>query len=342
MDRREKITRAFSRGRPLTTIDLARKLKVSRQGIHRYLRELLQAGVILKLGPSRKTTYYVLNREAILNKLWKKKIFKKKYQRKGLQEDRVFEEISHQTPLLKPLSPEARKIFHFAFTEMVNNAIDHSASFFIAVRVVTNPEYTFFVVADTGVGLFENIRSKKKLQNEREALQDLLKGKQTTQPRHHSGEGIFFTSKVADKFVIESHHKALIFDNRLPDIFVKDIHFCKGTRVCFEIGNRTQRKLEKVFQEYTGEDFRFEKTKIMVKLFQEGETYISRSQAKRLLHSLDPFEEIILDFQGVETIGQGFADEVFRVFAHSHPQVKIRPIHCNENVTLMVERARPA
>ena len=34
---------------------------------------------------------------------------------------------------------------------------------------------------------------------------------------------------------------------------------------------------------------------------------VSRSQAKRLCHRFDNFEEVELDFDGVEEIGQGFA-----------------------------------
>jgi hypothetical protein len=52
--------------------------------------------------------------------------------------------------------------------------------------------------------------------------------------------------------------------------------------------------------------------------------YVSRSEAKRLLARLDTFREVVLDFQGVRSIGQGFADEVFRVFAASHPHIALK------------------
>jgi hypothetical protein len=42
---------------------------------------------------------------------------------------------------------------------------------------------------------------------------------------------------------------------------------------------------------------------------------ISRSQAKRLLARIELFKIVLFDFSGVETIGQAFADEIFRVFA---------------------------
>lgn len=314
---------------------------MSRQGVHRHLQTLLCQGVIIKLGSSRKKSFYLLNRPSLLKRfLGTQKTFKKTYRSVGLEEETVFQEVSRQPYLLTNLAKAGRAIFHFAFTEMVNNAIDHSASPLIKIEVASNQEITSFVVVDHGVGLFENVRVKKGLANELEAIQDLIKGKQTTMPEKHSGEGIFFTSKVADRLVIDSHQKSLIFDNRLPDIFVTDVKYRKGTRVSFEIANRTGKRLEEVFKEYTGEDFQFEKTKLTVKLFKTGDNYVSRSQAKRLVHSLEQFKEIILDFQGVETIGQGFADEIFRVFASQHPDINIVPIHCNENVQFMIRHVK--
>jgi hypothetical protein len=196
-----------------------------------------------------------------------------------------------------------------------------------------------FSVVDTGVGVFENICEKKNLSSEMEAIQDLIKGKQTTMPERHSGEGIFFTSKIAYRFIIESHRKRLIIDNVLNDIFVEDIRFKKGTRVFFEQRVDTKKKLDALFHQYANEDFKFSKSQVSVKLFTGEDLYISRSQAKRLLHSLEEFEEVILDFKDVPTIGQAFADEVFRIFKKDHPDIKITAINCNENVDFMIKRA---
>ena len=52
-----------------------------------------------------------------------------------------------------------------------------------------------FIVNDSGIGIFRNIMQKRNLKSELEAIQDLMKGKTTTMPESHSGEGIFFTSK---------------------------------------------------------------------------------------------------------------------------------------------------
>ncbi|MFH1304941.1 MAG: STAS-like domain-containing protein, partial [Candidatus Omnitrophota bacterium] len=77
----------------------------------------------------------------------------------------------------------------------------------------------------------------------------------------------------------------------------------------------------------------FSKTTIPVKLLKhEGEELISRSQAKRLIARFDRFKEVILDFEGVKTIGQSFADEVFRVFRAQNPTVHLTWINTNEEI----------
>jgi hypothetical protein len=51
---------------------------------------------------------------------------------------------------------------------------------------------------------------------------------------------------------------------------------------------------------------------------------------------------VTIDFTGVDIVGQGFCDEVFRVFAAGHPQIVLAPTGMNESVAFMVERARRA
>jgi hypothetical protein len=85
---------------------------------------------------------------------------------------------------------------------------------------------------------------------------------------------------------------------------------------------------------------KFAKTIVPVKLLAVGEDrLVSRSQAKRLLNRFDRFMEVVLDFEGVESVGQAFAAEVFRVFALAHPHVKLVPIRQNEAVSRMITRA---
>lgn len=341
VDMRERILKALGQSKRLTSSVLAKRLGISRQAIHRHLTTLLQQGMILKEGTSRKTTVYLLARPPTRRGAWKDRPqFKKRYPNVGLEEGRVLTEVKTQRHVLNHLSPKVQALFRYAFTEILNNAIDHSQSPFVDIAMTTTPGDVVFIIADRGVGIFENIREKKGLASEMEALQDLLKGKQTTAPEEHSGEGIFFTSKVADRLVIESHKKELIIDNRIDDLFVRDIAMWRGTRVTFTLSQQSTKTLDDIFRQYTDEEFQFSKSRVVVKLFKEGEEYISRSQAKRLLHTLERFSEIVVDFKGITTIGQGFADEVFRVFPSHHPGIVMTPVNCHENVEFMINRAK--
>ena len=67
---------------------------------------------------------------------------------------------------------------------------------------------------------------------------------------------------------------------------------------------------------------------------------VSRSQAKRVLARVELFKTVVFDFKGVDYIGQAFSDEIFRVFANAHPDIKLLPIHANSEVKRMIARAR--
>lgn len=333
------ILKEFKKEKQVTTHSLSRKFEISRQAAHRYLSQLVSTGKALRLGGQR-NSYYLANKYKLIQKIAPTRRFQKCYPREGLQEDQVYLSLQNQG-LLNHLSNQVKTILHYAFTEMLNNAIDHSLSLNVSVDFKTNKEITFFSITDHGLGIFNNIRQKKNLRDTLEAIQELIKGKNTTMPLAHSGEGIFFTSKVADRLELSSEGKKLLFNNELGDVFVENVRKKKGTKVLFMIKSQSHRDLHEVFKEYTNIDYGFDKTKMTIKLYEEGDQYISRSQAKRLLVHLDQFKRIILDFKGVQTIGQGFADEVFRVFKNQHPSIEITAINANENVLFMIHRTQP-
>lgn len=335
---REKILDFINKKQRLTASELATRYKVSPQAIHRHLKVLLSEGTILRQGSSRKTTYYIPNTPQAL-KLHQYISLAETFENEALQEDQIFSRLVEKLPFIKILPANTHRILYYAFTEMMNNAIDHSESKKISMIWKTLGNQIIFEIEDKGIGIFANLQEKKNLSDEMEAIQTLLKGKETTQPEKHSGEGIFFTSKIADSFALESHRKRLSFDNKNSDIFIEDIRNKPGTLVHFEISKNTSKTLDALFRQYTNANFEFEKNETKVSLYRQGEPYISRSQAKRLLHGLSRFKKIVLDFKGLETIGQGFADEVFRVFKSQHPDIEITPLHMHENVEFMVRRA---
>lgn len=115
--------------------------------------------------------------------------------------------------------------------------------------------------------------------------------------------------------------------------------YTPGTMATFEVDAATTRRLEDVFRAFTDEELGFSRSHVRVKLFEEGSSFVSRSEAKRLLAGLERFAEVELDFEKVDSVGQGFADEVFRVWAKQHPEVRLVPAGMNDGVALMIGRA---
>ena len=237
---------------------------------------------------------------------------------------------------LNQLSANVESIVHYAFTEMLNNAIDHSMSDRCRIDVCLDAARVSFNVKDSGIGVFRSIAEKLDLPDEPAAMIELMKGKTTTMPDAHSGEGIFFVSRSADRFVLRSHRLQLEWDRERDDVFVSTPRFTKGTLVSFQILRDSRTRLEKVFARFAPEDYdyNFEKTRVLVKLLQSD--YVSRSEAKRLLVNLDRFSEIELDMRNVQQVGQGFADEIFRVFTSKHPEIVIRAINASQAVEAMI------
>ena len=55
--------------------------------------------------------------------------------------------------------------------------------------------------------------------------------------------------------------------------------------------------------------------------------------------NLENFKEVELDFSGVETIGQGFADQIFRVWKNRNPDTHVFAINANENISFAIRSA---
>jgi anti-sigma regulatory factor (Ser/Thr protein kinase) len=321
--------------------DIIQLTGLSRVYVHRFFRELLDEGKIVLIGKANQAHYLFAGTDEAEKKV---KVYRvhRLLQNINLREDIVLEEIKKGSAIFDEISSNTAGIVAYAFTEMLNNAIEHSKSKAIDILMVKTPEHIRFDVSDRGIGIFKNIVEKKGLNTQLEAIQDLIKGKQTTSLAFHSGEGIYFTSRIADYLDFRSFQKRLIFDNVIDDIFVKDIkRAVSGTKVSFTIRLDLEKTLTDVFNKYSDDSFEFSKTSVKVKLFREGVEYMSRSQARRIAVGLEKFKVVELDFNGVETIGQAFADEIFRVWHAQHPDIRIVPVNAGENVIFMIKHVIP-
>jgi hypothetical protein len=327
---RDIIAAMLAGGDALAASEVARRAKISRQMAHRHLTTLVDEGRLVREGRGRNVRYRDAGGLP----------FVRRFPRAVISEDRVWDEVASQCRAVGALAGPARSLFQYAFTEMLNNAIEHSRGREVEVRFERAEKGVLaFEILDDGIGLFKNLRRVLGFKSDLEALQELSKGKLTTLPQGHTGEGIFFTSKAARRFQISSGGLRWTVDNVIGDMAVGSEPPHKGTRVRFEGDLQPRKTLAETFAEYT-EDFALTKTRVVVKLFTIGVRFISRSEARRLLTGLDRFRVVVLDFKGVEEIGQGFADEVFRVWAAAHPQSRVEAVGMSTPVAFMIEHAR--
>jgi anti-sigma regulatory factor (Ser/Thr protein kinase) len=334
MDTQKKIQKYIQKKRIITAAEVAEAFELSRQMATRHLNNLCKADQLYKIGSTKSAQYTLAKPKSTSQELKELKLYKKI---KNLLEDKVFEEVGLKLNLKKTLGKEAYSIAYYSFSEMLNNAIDHSNSNQAHIQVSIKNNNFQFIIRDQGVGIFNRIKKSFKLHDDYEAIEHLLKGKQTTFPERHSGQGVFFTSRIADVFKIKSNELELTIDNSRKDQWIKKNRKLKGTEVQFSIKAKTRKNLEELFRQYTNDDYEFDKNQVRLKL-SAYKDLVSRSQARRLLTGLDKFDYIVLDFKNVQSLGQAYADEVFRVFAKMHPSKKLSYINADEPVEFMIKR----
>jgi anti-sigma regulatory factor (Ser/Thr protein kinase) len=311
---------------------------ISRQAVLKHVRSLVEEEKLAFTGTTRNRIY------ALKSKTWEKR-----YSLDGnLKEDKVLSQDI--LPRLGVLPENVLRILSNGFSEMLNNAIDHSEGSSVVVRITQNAVWQEITIYDNGIGIFKKIKHAFDLVDENHAVLELLKGKLTTDPKRHSGEGIFFTSRSVDRFAILSYGVNLLHHgNQIEDyVFGKDYISTDhgGTAVFLHLNNDSTRTMQEIYDTHATENdggFGFNKTVIPIRLaFQGNEMLVSRSQAKRLLNRFERFDVVMLDFEGVREIGQAFADEIFRVFPNFHPATEIRAVNANDQIQKMISRAKNA
>ena len=310
---------------------LSQLLGISRQAASARLKRLVNHGLVAATGTSRARVYTLKNLAAET----------RTYPTAGLSEDVVWRELG--SPIVSDLPENVRDIWHYGITEMVNNAIDHSGADSVHVGISRTALYTTAWVSDRGEGIFLKIQRALGLYDPREAILELAKGKFTTDPVNHTGEGIFFSSKMFDAYDIRSGNLYFRHDAGELDVLAEQEKTDGGTLVLMRLGNDSRRTMKEVFDQFSSPDeYTFDRTIVPVRLaIHEGEKLVSRSQAKRLTMRFERFRHVILDFDGVNEIGQAFADEIFRVFQAAHPNIIMVPVHMTAAVKDMVNRAKP-
>lgn len=309
-----------------------KRFGISRQAVNKHIQKLIEDEKLIKEGNTKDAVYKLA--------LIEDKIFSLPID-KSLSEDKEWR--NKIAPLIQDLPPNVIGIWHYGFSEMLNNVIDHSEGRQVQVKYGRDAAKVTISISDDGIGIFKKIKTALNLDDARHSVLELAKGKFTTDPQRHSGEGIFFTSRMFDEYSILSGSVCFMHDFQDPEDWISQTEDdYDGTTVIMTLSNSATHNETSIFDRFsTGDDYGFNKTAVPVKLTRYGDDkLVSRSQAKRLLARFDRFKIVYLDFEGVDSVGQAFADEVFRVFNIEHPEVELIPVNTNEAVSKMISRAK--
>jgi anti-sigma regulatory factor (Ser/Thr protein kinase) len=309
----------------------AKEFGLTRTGIARYMGRLVAEGLLTAQGNTKArryrlkpTTYFLLPLER--DGLW--------------NEDTIWR--GHIRPLLNGAKQNAIDIWQYGFTEMLNNVLDHSHSPDVVISFEATYAKITVTIWDHGIGIFNKIQEDFHLEDARTALLELSKGKLTSDKKNHSGEGIYFTSRMFDKFSIMSGHLYYSRTRRDGDDWLIESHdekdITEGTHIRMSLRTNVDWTTKDIFDKYQGEDLYFRKTHVPIALARyPGEQLVSRSQAKRVLARFPDFSEVLLDFADVPEIGQAFADEIFRVFKNAHPETYLAAFSTSPAVEKMIK-----
>ncbi len=312
------------------TQNVIKKFGVSRQTANKYLLHLIEEKRIKASGKTKSREYILLPE---ITKNFSYPISSE------LEEDRVW--TNDISVLLNDLDKDVKTICQYCFSEILNNAISHSEGTQIFVKINKYHDLVEMIIKDNGIGIFTKIQKECHLDDPLQAIFELSKGKLTTKPKDHTGEGIFFVSKMCNDFIIISHELSFGHSKYDMDILLEESGSEKynGTVVLMGVYPKMHKNMQKIFQMYSADgEFGFTKTIIPISLAKYGdENLVSRSQAKRIMYRFEKFKTVVLDFENVEMIGQSFADEIFRVYKEKNQNLEIVYINANKAVENMIK-----
>jgi signal transduction histidine kinase len=150
----EKIEQAGS----VTPAEIQKHTGFSRMQIHRVTSRLMREGKVVRLGATRSLRFVAPSSELQTAIGTRPLSFTRRVELMNLDESITFREISQKTNVLELLPLNVLDILRFAFTEMLNNAIDHSGSKYATIEGSRTTEQVELEIRDQGIGLLENFK----------------------------------------------------------------------------------------------------------------------------------------------------------------------------------------
>ena len=321
------ITEAAMRWPTPLRLQVAQRLKISPAGAGRLLQRLVDLQWLQRSGTLRRPVFTPGAMRQVV----------RRYPLAGLHED---------TPWVQDFLPyftlpdTVAQLAQHAFTELLNNAIEHSGGTQVTVSMRQTPQQLQLLVSDEGRGIFDAIGATYQITDPAQAMLELAKGKLSTKPDGHNGRGLFFTARLAD--IIDLHANAQAFQQRdwQREQWHRTRPACRqGTAVYVAFSLDTDRRLDDVLRRYSldGQGYGFDRTVVPLQLVTGPQLALaSRAQARRVALRLQRFRRVELDFDGLADVGHGFADELLRVFRHQHPEVDLVPLNMSPQVAALV------
>ena len=246
------------------------------------------------------------------------------------------------------LPANVRRLAQHAFTELVNNAIDHSGGTQVTVSMRQTAAHLQLIVSDDGLGLFQRIEQSFAISEPKLAMLEIAKGRLTSQPDRHCGQGLVLTAQLADIFDLRAN--AAGFQRRAwsqaqwhglqPAAAQADR---PGTSIFLAIALDTTRTLDEVQRSRCAGagSYAFDEAHVPLHLLtDDGVALASRADAKRVASRLAEFRRAEIDFAGIDEIGHAFAHELFGVFQRTHPGVELVPVAASARVAAMLNAVR--
>jgi anti-sigma regulatory factor (Ser/Thr protein kinase) len=303
---------------------LMQRLDCSRRRARAWLDQLVQSGWLQMQGTRRRPHYQPGPLRQVV----------RRYALAGLEEDRAW--AQDFAPCLA-LRPNVARIAAHAFTELVNNAIDHSGGNGVTVSVRQTALHLQLLVSDDGCGLFERVQQHWRIDDPRLAMLELGKGRLSSQPERHRGQGLFFVARAADIFDLHANQHA--FQRRPGRSGWSGVRALaqQGTSIYLAIALDSTRTLDEVLRANAEQGYALDHTEVSLRLLAGEQRWLdSRAQARRVAARLGAFRRAALDFSGIDEVGPAFADELFRVWGHAHPQVRLVADNASPQVAAMI------
>ena len=315
---------------------IQKQFGVSREAVRLHFKKLVNDGLIVGKGYGKGTVYSPgnLNQGECIDDQTELSFD----QLRQLGEDQAY--AQYIAPLLKEkLNSGLAARVHHVSTEILNNVIDHSKARGVRIHIQYDKRTLWLEIADDGLGVYHTIKEAFQLSNYIEAVGELAKGKRSRDPSRHAGEGIFFSCRMANRFSLEANGISYAYDSTTDDWGMQPIQKQVGSKLLFEFNGADRRMPKDVFDRYT-QDYQFQiNSPRLVSPYTivvpKGE-FPSRAEAKKILAGAEGFKSIVIDFRNVQGIGQGFADEMFRVFPAQHPSTELEVVGANELVLAMI------